>query len=334
MGTIRHRKGKWQVQVRHRGLPNLSRTFNLKADAIRWSKQIEVDVDRRGAGPDRSVLRGLTLADLLRRFRDTHCPHRRGGKIDAAIINAFLRTDLSEKCLSELSPEGFALYRDQRLRFVRPATINRELGLIQRILELARVEWSIPISDNPVKAIRKPTPDRARERRLKPGELDRLVEASKNSRNRLLLPLIRLAIATGMRRGELLNARWGDIDWAASTLHIPHTKTGEPRTIPLTEQAKRILAGLAVDWFDGAQIVPLSAESVKLAWARLTRRAGIADLHFHDLRHEAVSRFFEFGLTVPEVALISGHRDPRMLFRYTHLRAEDVARKLAAASTH
>ena len=64
------------------------------------------------------------------------------------------------------------------------------------------------------------------------------------------------------------------------------------------------------------------------AWQRLVRRANIQDLHFHDLRHEAVSRFFEMGLTVPEVALISGHRDARMLFRYTHLRAEDIVAKL------
>jgi integrase len=75
-----------------------------------------------------------------------------------------------------------------------------------------------------------------------------------------------------------------------------------------------------------------TARALKLAWRRLTRRAGLDDLHFHDLRHEAVSRFFEKGLTVPEVALISGHRDPRMLFRYTHPRPEDIAVKLQGSS--
>ena len=68
---------------------------------------------------------------------------------------------------------------------------------------------------------------------------------------------------------------------------------------------------------------------MRQAWDRLCKRAAIDDLHFHDLRHEAISRFFEMGLSVPEVALISGHRDYRMLFRYTHLRAEDVAKKLS-----
>ena len=75
----------------------------------------------------------------------------------------------------------------------------------------------------------------------------------------------------------------------------------------------------------------MSDEAVKLAWKRLIKRSRIVDFHFHDLRHEAISRFFERGLTVPEVALISGHRDVRMLFRYTHLKAEDVAKRLASA---
>lgn len=248
--------------------------------------------------------------------------------METVVINAFLRTEVASKRLSDLTPEAIALYRDQRLKLVKPATINRELGLIQRILEVARVEWGIPLDSNPVKAIRKPKADRGRERRLHKDEWCKLVEASSRSRNPFLLPLVKLALATGMRRGELLNARWGDINWTASTLYIPHTKSGEPRTIPLSEQAKRVLAEIAIDWTDDAKVIPLSAESVKLAWARLTRRAKINNLTFHDLRHEAVSRFFELGLTVPEVALISGHRDPRMLFRYTHLRAEEVARKL------
>ena len=77
------------------------------------------------------------------------------------------------------------------------------------------------------------------------------------------------------------------------------------------------------------RIFPVTDVAVRQAWDRLVKRAGITNLRFHDLRHEAFSRFFEMGLSVPEIALISGHRDPRMLFRYTHLRAEDVVKKLS-----
>ena len=330
MATIRQRNGKWQAQVRHRGQPTLSRTFNLRADAVRWSKQTEAEVDRLGVSPDRSILRRLSLGDLLRRFRDEVCPNRRGQSVETFTINGFLRSDLASKWLAEITPEGFAAYRDQRLKLVRAGTVNRELGLIQRIWEVAKVEWGIPLPENPMKSISKPKADKPRERRLRAGEWDRLVEASRESRNPFLLPLVQLALATGMRRGELLNAHWGDLNWTASTLHIPWSKTGEPRTIPLSGQAKRLLAGLGVIWSSDDRVIPISTEAAKLSWQRLTRRAGIEDLRFHDLRHEAVSRFFELGLTVPEVALISGHKDPRMLFRYTHLRAADVAKKIHA----
>ena len=81
---------------------------------------------------------------------------------------------------------------------------------------------------------------------------------------------------------------------------------------------------------DDEKLFPVTPNAVRLAWERLTKRTGIADLHFHDLRHEAISRFFELGLSVPEVALISGHKDPRMLFRYTHMNAQLIAAKLNA----
>ena len=128
-----------------------------------------------------------------------------------------------------------------------------------------------------------------------------------------------------MRRGEIVNARWADVDFDAETLHIPTTKNGQPRTIPLSSRAIGLLREIPNS---DRRIFPITGNAVRLAWQRLKERVGIVDLHFHDLRHEAISRFFEMGLSVPEVALISGHRDPRMLFRYTHLRAEDVGKKL------
>jgi integrase len=128
-----------------------------------------------------------------------------------------------------------------------------------------------------------------------------------------------------MRRGELLNIYSQDVDLEARTLHIPITKNGHPRTIPLTKTACSVLGPYMSD---NDRIFPPSANAFRLAWERLKRRIEIEDLRFHDLRHEAISRFFEMGLSVPEVALISGHRDYRMLFRYTHLRAEDVVLKM------
>ena len=131
--------------------------------------------------------------------------------------------------------------------------------------------------------------------------------------------IIEFAIETGMRRGEILNIKVKDIK--GQTLLIPQTKNGHPRTIPLTKRALYILKNIELPFH-------MSPNAVRLAWERLKKKGNIKDLHFHDLRHEAISRFFEKGLSIPEVALISGHKDVRMLFRYTHLKAEDITRKL------
>ena len=144
-----------------------------------------------------------------------------------------------------------------------------------------------------------------------------------------LLPLISLEIQTGMRRGELLSLRWSDVDLSTRTARLTKTKNGHPRTVPLTPTALDVLGSLKRT---DELVFPVTPTAVRLAWGRLRRRAGLDDLRLHDLRHEAISRFFELGLSVPEVALISGHRDPRMLSRYTHLGPENVAEKLARLS--
>lgn len=327
MATVRQRKGKWQVQIRRCKL-TLSRTFLMKTDALRWANQMEVEADRKGTIKDTRALGRTTVAEILTRFRDEVCPRRKGGQAETIVINAFLRQNVANTTLADFTADKLATYRDERLTNVRPATVIREFGLLQSIFETAKKEWNFPLAENPFKAVRKPKADHARQRRLAAGEWEALLEASQKTRNPFLESLVRLAIETGMRRGELLAARWEHLNWQSRTLHIPVTKTDTPRTIPLTSEALRIFRTLAGDTYKKQRIIPITAMAAKLAWKRLTIRAGIDDLHFHDLRHEAVSRFFERGLSVPEVALISGHKDPRMLFRYTHIKAEDVADKL------
>jgi integrase len=126
----------------------------------------------------------------------------------------------------------------------------------------------------------------------------------------------------------MLNACWPDVDFNKRTLLITTTKNGHPRTIPLSGRALAILQARRNRMAGDERIFPTTEDAVKMAWRRVMGRIRLPDFRFHDLRHEAISRFFEAGLSVPEVALLSGHRDPRMLFRYTHPRPEDVADKL------
>lgn len=269
----------------------------------------------------------VTVGDLLRRYRDTVTVGKLSGHNERYVINALLRRSFSEIRCDRATAEIFSTYRDLRLAEVKSRTVNQELSLLQHAYELARTEWSLPLQANPLKLVRRPKADPGRNRRLQSGEETRLLAEAKRCRNPFMQTLIQLALETAMRRGELLRIVYSRVNWNKSLLDIPITKNGHPRTIPLSPGAVALLRSLD----EGAQddrLIPMTGNAVRLSWDRLIRRAGIEDLHFHDLRHEAISRLFEKGLSVPEVALISGHRDPRMLFRYTHLKAEDVARKL------
>ena len=121
---------------------------------------------------------------------------------------------------------------------------------------------------------------------------------------------------------------WENVYFGKRFVHLPDTKNGDSRDVPLSPMALELLRDLPRNIRSDQVVFPLHFEALKSAWRRACCRAGISDLRFHDLRHEATSRFFEKGLNVMEVAAITGHKDLRMLQRYTHLRAEDLALKL------
>jgi integrase len=328
MATIRKRGSSWQAQVRREGYPPLSKSFASKADAAAWARDQERAIDRAELPTTVRELKGVTVGDLLRRYSETVTPTKRGAGPEQYRINTLLSHSLAQIALNKLSPAAIARYRDDRLKLVQSGAVRRELAIVQHCFEVAKREWGLPIPANPVRQIATPEAQKPRERRLEDDESNILASAALASAW-YLRPLIVLAIETGMRRGELLSIRWKDVDQTTRTIRILKTKNGHPRTVPLTPKAVEILASLEKK---DERVLPVTPNAVRLAWERLRKRAGIVDLRLHDLRHEAVSRFFEYGLTVPEVALISGHRDPRMLSRYTHLRPEKVAEKLAKAT--
>lgn len=326
MATIRKLRGRWQAQVRRRGLAPRARSFDTKADAERWARQLEAQVDRAGVLPDTRPAETTTLKQVLERYRDSVSVTKRSFVSEVARINALLRRDIVHRTLATLSSSDLATYRDQRLKTVAPATVIRELNTISHAIDTARRDWAIHLADNPVKLVRRPKAPKGRTRRLGTDEEALLLKAADAGRNRYMRPLIILAVETGMRRGELLGLTWENVDLDAGVAHLPLTKNGDSRDVPLSKRARETLAalGAAVK----GRVIPLTGNAVRLSWERLVSRAGLADLHFHDLRHEAVSRLFEKGLGLMEVASISGHKELRMLQRYTHLRAADLVSKL------
>lgn len=335
MATIRKHRGKYQARVRRKGYPTLTKSFHQLSDAKEWARDIERQADRQELVPKSKELDKTTLADLVRRYRDEVVPRKKGGDIEVIVLNAFLRESMCRKRLSELCPEDFTRYRDKRLKSVSPATLKRQLNPLRHMLRHAKDDWGIPIRHDPLAKVRLNGVDKPRERRLQDGELDNLISAATANRNPYVILIVRFALETAMRRGEILALRWRDIDSERHSATIRESKNGYSRVVPLSSAAVGVLKATASmsDAGDNDLVFPVSANALKLSWARLVKRAGLEDLHFHDLRHEAISRLFEIGLSVPEVASVSGHRDMRMLLRYAHANHASIRAKLLAHMT-
>ena len=314
MATIRKRQGKWQVQVRHIGHKQISKTFNRKQEAEQWARELEVSFDQNKLA-HKTVYYPL-FSKIIERYTNEVSTKKRGHTRERYFLNQLAKTDLAQHRLDQIKAHSIAQLRDQRLQKNKSDTVIRELTIINHIFNICIKDWSYPII-NPVKQIYKPKSSCSRKRRLTSFEYNYLV--NNNKVNSKLKAIIQLAIETGMRRGEILQIEQQHLK--DRTLIIPLTKNGHSREIPLTSNAFNIL-------YDSNLPFTMTPNALRLAWSRLKKKGGIKDLHFHDLRHEAISQFFEKGLSIPEVALISGHKDVRMLFRYTHLKAEDILRKL------
>jgi len=322
VGNIRKRHGKFQAQVRREGVTPIYKTFTNKKDAVVWVRGIEARID---AGETNvSAPKATTLAHLLCRYSKEVTPAKKGCDPEQRRLSRLLRDPIAATPLSKLSSSKLAEFRDRRVNDgVRAA--QYDLILIKHCIKIARLEWGVPMPSNPVDAVRIPNGIKRRERRLRDGEYDALKDAAKSCKNTLIWPMVDFAIETGMRRSEILSLRWENLSDQQRIASLPDTKNGSKRDVPLTQKAAQVIAGLPAHTVN---IFPTSDYAVRHAWDRLVRRAGIEDLRFHDLRHEAISRFFEMGLSVPEVALISGHKDYRMLASYNHTDARYVLNKI------
>ncbi len=331
MASITKRGKFWRAQVVRRGYPPQYRTFDLRTDAEAWARTLETEMDR-GVFVSRAEAERTTLAEALGRYKTEISAHKAHPAQDYQRIRHWLKQDLAHYFLANLRGADFARYRDQRLAMGRAAnTVRLELALVGHLFEIARKEWGMEGLMNPLKNIRKPSGSRERDRRLREGEFDVLIEALGKSDNAWVLPAFRLAIETSLRQGMLFALRWDWIDLQRQVVWIPadyrsRGNKGVPAALPLSKAAVRVLEGLPRS-LDG-HVLPTTQNAVVCVWKKTLRRLGIKDLRWHDLRHEAASRLFEKGLNPMEVASITGHKNLNMLRRYTHLQPDALAQKL------
>jgi integrase len=325
MATIRKRgEGQYHVQIRKRGYPTQTKTFSKEADARRWATIIESEMER-GVFVSRNEAEATLVADVLTRYASEVLPSKRSEQSDKSRIKTLIQS-FGPYRLASLNSSQIAQFRDRRLQVVGPQSVTHEINLLNRVLKTATMDWGIALPGGiPTTQVRKPVKPRGRDRRVSDVEIAKILDATESSE---LRTVITLAIETGMRRNELAALMWEEIDLKKQTAHLPRTKTDVPRTVPLSKAAVAALKKFGIK--NEGRVFSLQGESMSQAFERACEphRANIVGLRFHDMRHEATSRFFEKGLNVMEVAAITGHKTLDMLKRYTHLRAEDIAKKL------
>ncbi|MGQ5275843.1 site-specific integrase [Xanthomonas arboricola pv. corylina] len=347
---------QWRARVRVKGYPDQSRTFMYRDDAEKWARATERELETAGF-VDRREAEKTTLRTILERYAREVTPSKKSAEMEAVKIRMLLSDDVLPKLkMTAITSSALASWRDRRAKHVGPASIIRELGILSAILNHARREWDINV-ENPIRYVKRPATPKARDRRLSEQEeaylLAAMTEPARKKdgtfikggcRNPWLAPLVQLATETAMRRGELLSMQWQHVDLKRRVVHLPTTKNGDARDVPLTTRAVEILKQLPHSI--SGQVLPITPMAAKLGFTRAVKRAQekyradrqdagervpatfLQDVHFHDLRHEATSRLADKLSNVLELSAVTGHRDLRMLKRYYHPKAEDLAKKL------
>ena len=324
MATIRKRGKSWQAQVRLANCPPKSKTFPTKEAAKQWARIITHQLlsDAQTLPESRH-----TLASVLERYRDNVVSLKISKVVETGIINRFLTEEIAHTPLHQVDKIKVSAYRDERLKYVKPSTLVRELGLIRHCWDVATHEWGIAHDPNPFSKVRLPRIGGRRERRLRAGEFDLIAAEAKKQRNPYVFPVFVFALETAMRGKEILALSWEDFDANAATVRVRHAKNQHQRVVPLTPKAMRVIMDLPP--IQSELVFNITQCALKQAWQRIMRKTHITDLHFHDLRHESIIRFVEAGLTLPVVAQISGHQDSRSLLRYAHPSPEQIRKKFA-----
>lgn len=335
MARIQTRKGisrtTFTATVRIKGFTPVARTFDTKGEAKSWVANIEREM-RMGRYQDARPAEKLTFSEALNKYIDQVSTTKRPNseRRDRDSAKAILNVMGSEISLADVNPQRLVVYRDARLKNVLPSTIQKEFALLSHMFNIARREWGLQV-DNPVPEVTRPKVRNGRTRFLTNEEAQKLLEIAQKSRNKNLHPYLLVMMHTGMRPSEAAGLTWGDVDLDARLVKLEITKT-DMRYVPLTEVAENVLRSIRpIDTGKDMYVfLPSSREPSKKStvlpclyfrrsFETARTKAGLEDVHLHDLRHTAASHLLMAGVDIRTLAEILGHKTLQMVHRYTHL---------------
>lgn len=334
--------GRWRVRVRRLGERAQSETFSRKSDAEAWGRKRESEIER-GRWNDNTLAESTTLAEALDKYESEVVSRMRGQRGERSIVGILRGESIAAKFLASITGADVSAMLDRwAAAGLAAGSIRRRMHTFSHLFTVARKKWGMGGLDNPARDVDLPREPPGRARRVNEKELAALRKAGRDTKH--LPDFITLAVETAMRREELVSARWRDVDLKTETLHIPKSKNGLPRTVPLSLAACKVLNALPRR-ADGRVFDWKRPDSATQAFVRAVKRARahheaecekkgvepsetfLVDLRLHDLRHEAISRLAP-RFKVHELARITGHLTLSMLLRYYHADAAEFARRL------
>ncbi len=338
MGTIQARLRKdgttayqAQIVVRDKGKAvREQQTFDRKAAAQAWIKKREYELGQPGAFDPKPA--DVLLSEAIERYVSES--KRAVGRTKAQVLTAVSRSEFAAQPCSAVRSADIVAYAQELSKGRKPQTVANYLAHLSSVFAIARPAWGYPLDDAQMADAQKVlkrlgTISKSRQRTRRPTieEMDRLMEHFGKVRRRRpdtnpMQQIAAFALFSTRRQDEITRIRWADLDEAHSRVLVrdmknPGDKAGNDVWCELPLEALAIIKAMPRA---KAEIFPFSTDAISAAFTRACQVLGIEDLHFHDLRHEGVSRLFEMGRTVPLAASVSGHRSWQSLQRYTHFR--------------
>lgn len=337
MASIKKRGTIWRAQLKVDGVRDSS-SFSSQLEAKAWAAQREAEIRSAEASKAKGVDPTKTMQDVFTRYKEEVSEHKKGKKWEIIRLDFFAthmigKDNFAEMKIASITTDDMTKWKNMRLESVSGSTVNRELNLLSHVFTMASKDWKW-ILENPIADLSRPKESPPRDRRISQDEIDRLCLAlgyddhdedivwSQSERVGLAFML---AIETGMRSGEMMAITWDLVH--ANHIHLPReiTKNGTKRDVPLSIKAKTLLKRLSKQ--KGKTCFDVSDSNRDALFRKARDAAMIENLHFHDTRHEAVTRLAK-KLNVLELARMIGHKDLKMLQIYYNETAEEIAKLL------
>ena len=312
--------GRWRFQVTV-NYKSTVKTFDTKAEGYAWEEELKAG---KGITPN------VTFSALLQDYADKVASKKKGSRWELIRIKKLQGYDIAKVKIGDLTKSHFAEWRDKRLSEVSSAAVIREMTLLSHCLNIAVNEWEY-LRENPMKGLAKPKAKPPRDRLITQDEIDRLCYAlnySLDGKVDMITSRVgaafMFAIETAFRAQEICNLNWSDISGRVARINDSKTYTGI-REVPLSKTAMLILEQLK--GVDKTSVFKLTTSQLDSLFRKAKGLADIDNLHFHDTRHEAITRLAS-KLDILELARVVGHKDLKMLQVYFNKKASDLVSKL------